>query len=184
VVVADLHTPKDVLHAIEKCRIDKQIPTHLESRTLAPGHLRLQDKVAMEENRLRRQLSKCYSVQEIDAVKADLEEVFGPNVETAVREELQVSRLRRTQFLELELETRWSRPFAGPLPPHSRAARRYEQELGRSHPKVIGFVEEERRYVSARGGPRDAAVGNAGADARTPRQARPGTRQVHYRGHR
>ena len=49
---------------------------------------------------------------------------------------MQVARIRRVQFLEMELETRWSRPFAGPLPPHSRAARRYELELGKKNPKA------------------------------------------------
>jgi len=142
-----LETPAQIQVAIGRCCRANKVPKHLEGQVLCGATRRMREVVAEKEKELRRDLNKVATVPEMDVVRSHVEKDFGP-VPTALRDELDVARTRRVQFLEQELETRWSRPFAGPLPPHSRAARRYELELGAQHPKVVDFVLEERRHAS------------------------------------
>ncbi|CAK0815303.1 unnamed protein product, partial [Prorocentrum cordatum] len=146
--VAVLDTPAEVQAAIDSCRSESQIPPCFESRIFGGPLVRLREVVERAERELRLQLAQCTSVPEYDKVDERLEPMFGA-VHTPVRAEIDLARTRRTQFLEMELETRWSRPFAGPLPPHSRAARQYQLELGKDNPKVVDFVAEELRHAAS-----------------------------------
>lgn len=142
-----LTTPAAIVEAMEQAITDFQVPPEREDRVLDQTRIRLKRIVAEAEENIRKMLAESSSTPSIDAVVARFKRDFGPVV-SVVEEELKVARIRRVQFLEMELETRWSRPFAGPLPPHSRAARRYELELGKKNPKVIAFVTEEARHAS------------------------------------
>jgi len=140
--------PAQVVAAMEETIVKFQVPQEREDRVVDQTRLRLKRLCVQAEDRIRKLLAEASSTPMIDAVSARLDKEFGP-LQSVVTEEIKVARIRRVQFLEMELETRWSRPFAGPLPPHSRAARRYEIELGKDNPKVIDFVREEKRHSSA-----------------------------------
>ncbi|CAL1165849.1 unnamed protein product [Cladocopium goreaui] len=147
-----LTSPAAIVEAMEQVITDFQVPPEREDRVLDQTRIRLKRIVAEAERdgaeeTIRKMLAESSSTPSIDAVAARFKRDFGP-VASVVEEELKVARIRRVQFLEMELETRWSRPFAGPLPPHSRAARRYELELGKKNPKVIAFVTEEARHAA------------------------------------
>ncbi|CAJ1436061.1 unnamed protein product [Effrenium voratum] len=142
-----LTTPAAIVEAMEQVIVEFQVPPEREDRVLDQTRVRLKRIVAEAEENLRKMLAESSSTPAIDAVAARFKQDFGP-VASVVEEEIKVARIRRVQFLEMELETRWSRPFAGPLPPHSRAARRYELELGKKNPKVIAFVAEEARHAA------------------------------------
>lgn len=142
-----LTSPAAIVEAMEQVITDFQVPPEREDRVLDQTRIRLKRIVAEAEETIRKMLAESSSTPSIDAVAARFKRDFGP-VASVVEEELKVARIRRVQFLEMELETRWSRPFAGPLPPHSRAARRYELELGKKNPKVIAFVTEEARHAA------------------------------------
>eukprot|EP00429_Kryptoperidinium_foliaceum_P018526 CAMPEP_0176032430 /NCGR_PEP_ID=MMETSP0120_2-20121206/16007_1 /TAXON_ID=160619 /ORGANISM="Kryptoperidinium foliaceum, Strain CCMP 1326" /LENGTH=1819 /DNA_ID=CAMNT_0017365747 /DNA_START=87 /DNA_END=5542 /DNA_ORIENTATION=- len=141
-------TPAKVHATIEHHRASAHVPEEQAHRVFAESKLRLAETCEEAAAEFRREIDRAATVPELDAVRSRVEQSYGP-VETPIREEVEVERRRRIQYLEMELETRWSRPFAGPLPPHSRAARRYELELGKDDPKVREFVQEERRYVAA-----------------------------------
>lgn len=142
-----LNTPAAIVEAMEQAIQDFQVPPEREDRVLDQTRIRLKRIVAEAEENIRKMLAESSSTPSIDAVSSRFKHDFGP-VASVVEEEIKVARIRRVQFLEMELETRWSRPFAGPLPPHSRAARRYELELGKKNPKVIAFVSEEARHAA------------------------------------
>eukprot|EP00434_Breviolum_minutum_P020481 symbB.v1.2.018058.t1/scaffold1398.1/size121478/1 len=142
-----LNTPAAIVEAMEQAIQDFQVPPEREDRVLDQTRIRLKRIVAEAEENIRKMLAESSSTPSIDAVSSRFKHDFGP-VASVVEEEIKVARIRRVQFLEMELETRWSRPFAGPLPPHSRAARRYEVELGKKNPKVIAFVTEESRHAA------------------------------------
>jgi len=142
-----LHTPVAIVEAMEQVIEEFQVPPEREDRVLDQTRLRLKRIVAEAEESLRKALAESSTTPAIDAVAARYHSEFGP-VASPVEEEIKVARLRRVQFLEMELETRWARPFVGPLPPHSAAARRYELELGKKNPKVVAFVAEEAAHAA------------------------------------
>eukprot|EP00928_Gymnodinium_smaydae_P014888 TRINITY_DN15466_c0_g1_i1.p1 TRINITY_DN15466_c0_g1~~TRINITY_DN15466_c0_g1_i1.p1 ORF type:complete len:1812 (-),score=556.42 TRINITY_DN15466_c0_g1_i1:1032-6467(-) len=138
-------TPSDCKRVVDTCRREFDVPKVLEERTFEVGYRRVREVSSFHEKRLRKEFALCTTVLEFDALIADLEKTFG-EVETELREEVTLARARRIQFLEQELETKWSRPFAGPLAPHSAASMRYQIELGATNPKVMEFMEEEKRH--------------------------------------
>jgi len=146
--LAACSTPVAVHTVVDEGRREFKVPSHLERRAFACADLRMAQVMEEAEREVRLMISKSVTTLEYKATSVRLETLFGP-VDTPVREELEVAALRRVQFLENEIETRWSRPFAGPLPPHTRAARRYKLELGMHNPTVQAFLQDEREHAAA-----------------------------------
>eukprot|EP00929_Paragymnodinium_shiwhaense_P070365 TRINITY_DN35640_c0_g1_i1.p1 TRINITY_DN35640_c0_g1~~TRINITY_DN35640_c0_g1_i1.p1 ORF type:complete len:2545 (-),score=932.39 TRINITY_DN35640_c0_g1_i1:413-8047(-) len=133
--------------AIQKCIATCHLPPEYKERCLMYGYQRLKTVKAELEQRLRNEARKASSVPEYDEVLRETEQLFGP-IETEVRHEVETLRERRLQFLFQELNTKWSRPFAGPLPPHARAAKKYVRELGAHMEEVQEFLRLEKEHAA------------------------------------
>jgi hypothetical protein len=142
----DCMTPKEVHDEVEHARRTFKVLPELEEQVFSCAEPRMQEVIHDADVVIARELSKCITTLEYVKTAELVQTKFGP-VDTPWHEKVDVAHTRRVQFLERELETRWSRPFAGPLPPHSRAARRYKLELGLI-PKVVAFLQEEKNHAS------------------------------------
>eukprot|EP00747_Dinoflagellata_sp_TGD_P102089 gnl/TRDRNA2_/TRDRNA2_168554_c3_seq1.p1 gnl/TRDRNA2_/TRDRNA2_168554_c3~~gnl/TRDRNA2_/TRDRNA2_168554_c3_seq1.p1 ORF type:complete len:516 (-),score=91.10 gnl/TRDRNA2_/TRDRNA2_168554_c3_seq1:36-1520(-) len=146
--VMSVDTPGEVYHHIQACKKKWIVPDELEERVFGASMKRLAEVTTAKEEELRAKVATYVTVPEFASAKIEVERVFG-DVQTNLRNEVEVAKKTRVQFLEFELDTKWSRPFAGPLPPHSLAARRYAIELGSSHPAVKDFRFEEKNHAAA-----------------------------------
>eukprot|EP00929_Paragymnodinium_shiwhaense_P008239 TRINITY_DN11217_c0_g1_i1.p1 TRINITY_DN11217_c0_g1~~TRINITY_DN11217_c0_g1_i1.p1 ORF type:complete len:2722 (-),score=808.67 TRINITY_DN11217_c0_g1_i1:94-8259(-) len=147
-VCGQVHTPKEVKATIEECRVTFDVPVWLEDRVFECGFKRLAKVCKLREFELRKEFVKCSSVPEFDKMLEEVNKEYG-SVETELRADVAVARTKRYQFLEQEITNKWARPFVGPLPPHSRALRRYQIELGVNNLKVRGFKEDEKTHKAA-----------------------------------
>lgn len=145
-VLGRCETPAEVRAAVDNARRTFQVLPELESQVFSCAGKAMEDVTLKADQHVKQMITKSVTTLEYKECERELERIYGP-VETHLREELEVACLRRVQFLEMELETRWSRPFAGPLPPHSRASRRYVLELGLV-PSVEAFLKEEKSHAA------------------------------------
>jgi hypothetical protein len=139
-------TPAEVHKEVEYSRKTFKVLPELEDKVFSCAARRMQHVTRDADLLLRREIAKSITTLDYVANGELLESIYGP-VETPVRDELRVASIRRVQFLERELTTRWSRPFAGPLPPHTRASQRYLLELGLV-PKVEEFLALEKNHAA------------------------------------